>query len=288
VPNEIETPKWDDKRIKILPSGKVSPAIKRNMAAQSANGTILLFLDDDSFPDANLLNVYSEFFFKEENICAGGPGLTPALSIYRQKVSGAMYESLFLGGFPARYRSFRKARFIDDWPSVNLAIRRSNFLEVGGFGSKFWPGEDTIFCRALITNGIKIRYIPSAIVYHHRRKTITAHLIQASGYGLHRGFFARNFPENSRKLGFFLPSLLIFYIIFVSISFISGNSNQITLLPLLMYFSVILVGVIDSLFRHKLFIALSAGFLAVATHLMYGFHFIRGFIFTKNLESKLR
>ncbi len=51
---KTEINQWKkDKRIKFIYSSPVGPAKKRDQAAEVANGEILLFLDDDSFPDPN-------------------------------------------------------------------------------------------------------------------------------------------------------------------------------------------------------------------------------------------
>ena len=191
IPNSLEENEWaEDKRISIIESGKVGPADKRDLGAKKCSGDILVFLDDDSYPEPNILEIASNYFNSTDIVAIGGPAITPPSNSFWQKVSGAVFLSKFSGGSPERYIPFGCVRAVDDWPSVNLMIRKEDFLRVGGFNSSFWPGEDTLLCLNLIKNtSKKILYIPHMIVWHHRRSGLFQHLKQVGAYGMHRGFF---------------------------------------------------------------------------------------------------
>jgi hypothetical protein len=86
-------------------------------------------------------------------------------------------------------------------------------LDVGGFDTKYWPGEDTKFCLDLtLKYGKKIYYSPLLIVHHYRRTIYHPHLLQLSRYATHRGFFAKKFPETSFKVSYFIPTLFVVYL----------------------------------------------------------------------------
>ena len=162
-----------------------------------AQGDFLIFIDDDAYPQKNILDILDEDFKNEEVAAVGGPAITPADDSFLQKVSGAVYLSYLSGGFPERYTPLGKKKFVSDWPSVNLTLRKKIFLEVGGFDCDYWPGEDTKLCLDIIKNiktNNKILYDPRIIVWHHRREGLLRHLKQIAGYGIHRGFFAKKFP----------------------------------------------------------------------------------------------
>ena len=55
----------------------------------------------------------------------------------------------------------------------------------------------------------KIVYDPDAAVFHHRRELFGPHLKQIRNYAFNRGLFARRFPETSRKIAYFIPSLFV-------------------------------------------------------------------------------
>src|SRR6516162_3315272 len=102
-------------------------------------------------------------------------------------------------------------REVDDFPSVNLLVRRDVFEAAGGFNSKYWPGEDTKLCLKITKDlALKIIYDPAIFAWHHRRELFRGHLKQSTNYALHRGFFAKIYPETSLRPSYFIPSAFTF------------------------------------------------------------------------------
>lgn len=289
ITNNKEANKWNDPRIKLLDSGRVGPGEKRDMAAQVAIGEILAFLDDDAYPD-NLWLENASLAFSEEVQAIGGPSLTPPSNSFWQKVSGSMYEKKLLGGDPIRYSRIKKAIDVDDWPSVNLFVKRDIFIKVGGFDCKFWPGEDTFLCLKLKELNIKIKYSPDVFVWHHRRPNLFSHLKQLSNYGLHRGYFARHYPATSFRLKYFLPSFLLLAVAVLIFGLILNFAqlNIFLSVVLLTYFLSILSALISMFNKYKILHLVTLFFYTISSHLLYGFHFMRGFLKFSPLQSKLR
>ena len=274
-----------------ISSGPGGPAMKRNLGQDDAKGEFLVFLDDDSYPQKDFLNVLEKDFDNPENIAVGGPAVTPSDDNFWQKVSGAVFLSRFSGGFPERYVPMGKKRLVDDWPTVNLSVRKSIFTEVNGFDSEFWPGEDTKFCADLLKKtGKKILYNPELVVFHHRRVGLAKHLKQIGGYGLHRGFFAKRFPETSRRFVYFIPSIFVLSI-FVG-GWLSFYSTMISLLYAFFWFvygGALLKALLDiRKFEKNIYIGMGALYYIFFTHIVYGLRFLQGLLFTNNLRSKLR
>jgi len=289
LPNEADRDEWGDSRIKIIPSGKVGPAVKRDLGAKFARGKFLVFLDDDSYPNKDLLNVASSYFDKTQIVAIGGPAITPPNDGFWQKVSGAVFLSRFSGGAPERYRPVGVSREVDDWPSVNFMVRKDIFLKIGGFDSPYWPGEDTRLCMELLEKADgKIIYVPEMIVWHHRRSGLCHHLSQVGAYGLHRGYFAKTYPKTSLKLKYFMPSLfMIFSILSLGVNVYPAE------LKFLFYcgWGVYIIAIVKSLYdiskwEDKL-VCLGALPYIVLTHYYYGFRFICGLL-KRKLVSKLR
>ncbi len=286
----------------------VGPAEKRDQGAKMAKGEILAFIDDDAFPSEKWLENIVPHFKKESIAGVGGPGITPPGVSWQEEASGwasaspmgaALYLYRFLSG---------KKQFVEDYPSMNLSVRKSDFEKVGGYDSNFWPGEDTKLCLDL-THKInkKIIYDPKAVVFHHRRPIWKGHLKQNGNFGLHRGYFARILPETSLKFIYFLPSLLllglIFLIMFSQMTPTTNNFEPITLVYHLGLYSFVLYFFV--LFLNSLWIysviarseamrqshsmkALLQAILSMPvifiTHLWYGARFIQGFLFTRSLS----
>lgn len=268
------------------------PANKRNLAIRDAQGEYLIFIDDDAYPEANFLDVLDKTFQNEKILAVGGPALTPPSDSFWQRVSGAVFLSILSGGCPERYRPVKRKNIkIDDWPAVNFSIRKKTFSELGGFSCQHWPGEDTKLCLDLIKKYPgSIIYNRELIVYHHRRTGLLRHLHQVGNYGLHRGFFAKKYPENSFKFLYFLPSfLLIFIVLGAILSFYNPIFGKLYLLGWIIYLLALLKAFYDIWHHEKnLLVIFNALYCIFLTHLVYGFGFIRGFVFTKNLISKLR
>jgi glycosyltransferase involved in cell wall biosynthesis len=289
LPNEKDLDEWSDARIKIIPSGRVGPAAKRDIGATYAVGDILVFLDDDSYPSPNLLSIALPYFVSADVVAIGGPAITPPNDSFWQKVSGAVFLSRHSGGIPERYAQIGDVKNVQDWPSVNLIVRKNKFLEVGGFNSLYWPGEDTKLCLDLISDQVsKILYVPGLIVWHHRREGLINHLRQIGAYGLHRGFFVKKYPKTSLKILYFLPMLFFIYTIF-TLYFLIIPSDYVNILMMgwVIYFMNLIFAAKDIVKYESALVAIAALPYIVATHFWYGYKFSCGLL-AKNLKSRLR
>ena len=270
--------------IRVIPTGPVSPADKRDIAIKYAKGDIVAFIDDDAYPVKDWLKNALENFKDEEVAAVGGPAITSPLDSLRQKASGAIYSSFLVsGGFVYRYLPKEK-REIDDYPSCNLLVRKSIMRELGGFNTKFWPGEDTKLCLDITVRlGKKIIYDPGVLVYHHRRPVFVPHLKQIANYALHRGYFVKKYPETSLKLPYFIPTLFLFALTIGAIlSMVSAPIRIIYSLGLSLY----LISVFISSIRNGARLAPFVFFGIIFTHCTYGFYFLKGLFYQKLSEEK--
>ncbi len=272
----------------VIASGEPTPAFKRNLGVKKAKGEILAFLDDDSYPEKEWLKNALEVFRESGNIVGvGGPTLTPPADNIYQKVSGRIWASWLGSGGAGVYRNkISPRRTVDDFPSVNLLVRKNDFLSVGGFDVQHWPGEDTKLCLDLVKLGKKIIYDPQVLVYHHRRPVFLPHLKQISRYALRRGHFARIFPETSFRLGYFLPSIFAYFLV---LALAAAPFSVPARLALSAVFSLYLLAMLtvyfEVLFQEKdlylTFLTVTGVFL---THLTYGFLFPFGY-FQRSLKT---
>jgi len=295
LPDEITKNKETfEKRLgaRIIATGKVSPAIKRDLSLKYARGKFLAFTDDDAYPEKNWLTLAEKYLSDDRVAAIGGPQITPPEDSFWQKVSGAMFMSPLSGKALIRYWPGKKVQTIDDWPTVNFIIKKDAFEKIGGFDSEYWPGEDTKLCLDILKKlNKKILYIPQLIVYHHRRSGFGKHLKQIGNYGIHRGFFAKVFPDTSIKFDrfYFVPSLFSIYLILGLIaSFFSLAILKLYLSGLAIYAAAIIFSTISLTKKTKSFsISLMTIPYLVSFHFWYGIRFIQGFFFTKELKSKL-
>jgi len=269
---------------------QLGPSFKRNLGAKMAKGQYLAFLDDDSYPSINWLKSAFKILSTKQNIAAVcGPCLTPPKDNYLKQASGLVWSSYLGSGGAGTYRNRpQKSRFVDDYPTVNLIVKKSDFEAIGGFNNNFWPGEDTILCLDL-TKKLKknILYHPSIMVYHHRRDVIIPHLQQITRYAIHRGHFAKIYPETSRKIGYFVPTLFTLYLFILIIINLLKLSNFhlpiyidiISKIPLYLYLSILLFTFFKFIYqKNKIKTSLLATITIPLTHIYYGILFMLGLL----------
>jgi len=169
-----------------------------------------------------------------------------------------------------------------------MIVRKASFQQVGGFDSSYWPGEDTKLSRDLVYGlGKETLYAPDVQVFHHRRRLFREHLKQIAGYGFHRGYFSKKFPENSRRPLYFLPSTLVVGLPSILVlGYFDHAMGLLSLIPLIAYGMAIAVGsLIIGLRRRSLRLSLAVFAGAIATHLCYGLYFIKGLL-SKKIASE--
>lgn len=271
----------------------VGPAEKRDWGANKARGEILAFIDDDAYPAGDWLENIIKNFSNPIIAGVGGPGVTPPMVSWREDASGWMSASP-LGAGVNTYRFFPSPRkFVDDHPSMNLAVRRSDFLAVGGYDSHFWPGEDTKLCLDIVTKlKKKIIYDPEVLVYHHRRFLWKPHLRQNGSFGLHRGFFARILPRTSFRPIYLGPSFMVLGLFYLAASlffpilntkyYLLTTSGKILFVGYLLSLAVNSVWVYQK--SKSIFQGILSFFVVFITHLWYGLRFLQGFLLTKKLS----
>lgn len=178
------------------------------------------------------------------------------------------------GNYRYRYVVDRM-REVDDFPSCNLIVRKQTLETLGGFGTNYWPGEDTELCLQITKKlGQKIIYDPRVEVFHHRRPSLLRHFRQLASYGLHRGSFVRVFPQTSRRLVYFLPSVLSLWLLLGWLSIPLPVIGWLYPVSITAY--LLLAAASGFSTRPTLFLLTFAGI--VCSHLAYGLSFIRGLL----------
>lgn len=284
----------DFQKIKLVyVPGNLGPAEKRNIGANKSIGDILVFLDDDAYPTKDWLinanQVFNRKEFSKHLFALGGPAMTPPNVNFKELCSGLIHECTITSNTEI-YRHIPKSqRLINDYPTVNLFVKKQAFDEIGGFDTRFWPGEDTKLCLDLVNKfGTEFLYSPEPIVFHHRRQVFIPHLKQVSRYGMYRGRFAIIFPKTSRKFAYFVPSLFTLGLLFGGISFfISVYLFEIYVIVLCIYLLLLTVNSAQSVVKSKKVKTFFYVFIGIfLTHVTYGIYFILGLV--KNPSLKLK
>lgn len=273
-----------DSRIRVVLTGKsvTGPAEKRDIAITKATGEVCAFIDDDAYPDKNWLKNAVVHFQHPQIVAVGGPGITPKEDKYWEQLTGLVYGSFFCGGH-AQHRFVKKsAMFVADYPAYNLIIRKDVLQKVGGYGTHFYGGEDTFLCLKLIKGGHRILYDPEVFVYHHRRALFLPYLKQIANIGTHRGYFAKKFPETSRTVNYFIPSILTVGFIVGAILSIFSPIFAYSYMTILILF--ILLSMCSVIKKTNLVNAFMISIGIILTHLTYGTFFIKGLLINELLR----
>lgn len=262
--------------VRVIPSGKVGPAEKRDMSLQYAQGEIFAFIDDDAWPHKDWLKHAAAELENPEVGAVGGPAVTAPNDSLLQIGSGKVYESFLCSGkYTYRYIAGNR-REDDDLPSVNLIVKREVFESIHGFDSNYYPGEDTKLCMDIVNTGKKLIYNPSVLVFHHRRKLFREHLKQVTNYAKHRGYFAKKLPQTSLRIAYFIPTLFVIGLVVGPI--------LCRLVPVLwwvyggvlsLYFILAMIS-LRGCSSIKLFFVSLAGIFV--THIGYGICFVQGLL----------
>ena len=188
-----------------------SPAEKRDLAAAALPDVdAYAYLDDDAYPQPDWLDRIADVLARFPQAAgAGGPGLMPDDQRFWERVSAAVMETR-LGSGPLRFRFWQDAaRWCDDFPAYDLAIRKSWLDKAGGWATDWYGGEDTVLCARLADAGGLIRYDPSLAVRHYRRRLVPDHFWQIQNVGRSRGCFVRSGNPRSRKWTFAGPPAFV-------------------------------------------------------------------------------
>ena len=157
-------------------------AEQRNIGLNEARGEVLVFLDANCLPVGDWLSRLTRPIFEgEESVVAGGVSSRGARTVHdRDETSdGSIYLS--------------------ECSTMNLAVRRPVFNEVGPFDERLGFAEDVDFSWRVVEAGLRIRFEPDAAVTHDWGLA-PENARRAIRYGVARTRLYRKHPSQLRRL----------------------------------------------------------------------------------------
>ena len=159
----------------------------RNTGREHARGDIVVYIDDDAYPDADWLNYYRLAFQHSSHALIGGPNFVPL-----NDPPIAQCVARAPGGPTHVLLTDTVAEHV---PGCNMAFRKSFLEEIGGFDPVFRvAGDDVDICWRIQEKGWTIGFAPAAVVWHHRRPSIRTFWNQQRGYGKAEALLQQKWP----------------------------------------------------------------------------------------------
>ena len=266
------------KNIKIIETGKVKPALKRNIGMKYAKGNLLAFIDDDAYPTKYWLRNAVKYFVNKKIGLVGGPNLTPPDANFSEHISGYVLSNWLVSGKASIRYKIAKNQNAKELPSCNYISRDFGIK----YDSNFLTAEDSKYCFDIAKKGYDIFYANDVIVYHHRRNSILKHIKQMYVYARDIAWLTKK-DFSKDELYYMIPSLGIFIFTFGLIGLIYGIYSKIILLSFSLYFILMFL---ESL-NKNIHTSIIVFFIGIITHFSYGIGWIKGILTSPEKNEKV-
>jgi GT2 family glycosyltransferase len=199
-------------KARVVVTGPVTIAKKRNIGAREAQKSLLAFIDSDAYPDPQWLDAAVRTI--DENPDAGaaaGPNVSPPDEPYSERIVGIALRSSICAHNADYIKIPATPRLVANMPTCNLTVRKKEYLEMGGMNEQLFGGEDTEFCARLARAGRPIVYRPEILVFHKNR-SMQPFIKQRLSYG---GFVYKTFLESPNRTVIIslLPALFVIFLL---------------------------------------------------------------------------
>lgn len=184
------------KRVRLVRSPRpLLPGDARKLGVEAARGELIVFLDADCVAEPGYVAAAVAAFNDPVVKLVGGPVLDARPW---QPICAADNLSQFADFPPGRPDG--PAEY---FPGCNMAVRRADFLAIGGFpASPFPAGEDTLLCFVVEQRWPgSLRFVNAMRMRHTGRSTLTAYLRHQAAFGFTRGSMGIKVSPRQQRLG---------------------------------------------------------------------------------------
>ena len=166
----------------------------RNTGYQAARGEIVAYIDDDAYPDPDWAHYLALTYRDSDFAGVGGPNLAPP-------GDGSIADCVANapGGPVHVLLSDTVAEHI---PGCNMSFKKSALEAVGGFDPRYRAaGDDVDLCWRIQDQVGPIGFHAAAMVWHHRRNSMSMYWKQQQGYGKAEALLEEKWPERYNVFG---------------------------------------------------------------------------------------
>jgi len=177
--------------VKVVRQQNQGPAAARNRGAGEARAAIVLFTDSDCIPARNWMEEMLRPFDEDPDVIgAKGRYLTRQPELVARFVQ-AEYED--------KYRLLGRHRFIDFIDTYSACFRTEVFLQFGGYDTSFPVAcaEDVELSYRMANQGLKMVYVPGAVVYHQHPSSWGAYFNKKYKFAYWRMLAVRKNPNKA-------------------------------------------------------------------------------------------
>ena len=181
-----------DFKVITVENGGLSRA--RNLGLQESQGDIVAYLDDDAYPDVHWLKYLAWSFMTSTHAGIGGPNIPPP--------NDGFWATCVANSPGGPSHVLLDDGLAEHIPGCNMAFRRAALLRVGGFDPDFRiAGDDVDVCWQIQQDGGTLGFSPAAVVWHHRRSSVSAYLRQQFNYGRAEAMLEAKWPKKFNSAG---------------------------------------------------------------------------------------
>lgn len=166
----------------------------RNTGMKASTGEIVVYIDDDAFPDQDWLKYLAATFLTYDCAGVGGPNIAP---MDDGRIADCINNAP--GGPTHVLVSDQEAEHI---PGCNMAFRRDCLKAIEGFDPQYRAaGDDVDLCWRIQESGWWLAFSPAAVVWHHRRNSVRTYWKQQKGYGKAEALLEQKWPQKYNTFG---------------------------------------------------------------------------------------